>query len=124
MRSIRQLFEGNANALTMDMNGAIKLVQPKTFASGSYGWHASYKDHVILDGVPARCQVNVCITLIGSKPDDAVKPSTIVEETPQAIFELSDRLEENGGLPGPPEGLPVVAKRKRRSKNKPADSPT
>jgi len=37
---------------------------PKVFQSGSRGWHTSQK--VVLGD--ERCQVSICITVIGSKP--------------------------------------------------------
>ncbi len=86
--------------------GTLMLAMPKVFASGSLGWHAQSK--VMVNDT--RCQVNLLITVIGSKPvlvetegeiaaldawqkRNASQLSTTPEKAPQSPQELFAALD-------------------------------
>lgn len=49
-------------------NGKIKVpVERKEFSTGSVGWYSSNKGTIIVNGEEVRCNINVTITVVGSK---------------------------------------------------------
>jgi hypothetical protein len=106
MRTSRELWEGNAQPLKMQLDGVEKLVQPRVFSSGSCGYHASYKSDVVLDGEPCKVQVNVCVTVIGSKPPPAQQGLSEALETPRTLLPPFEPLATPETPPGASGGLP------------------
>lgn len=40
---------------------------PKTFSTGSFGWHSGEKMTLVINGKPIKVQANVLLTVVGSK---------------------------------------------------------
>lgn len=62
----RAQFQG-AKVLGCNLDGKPFAVPPKEFSTGSFGWHCGDKAEIEVDGVKVRCQVNIMLTVIGSK---------------------------------------------------------
>jgi len=45
------------------------MVEPKAFATGSFGFYAGGKTIVMIDGTPVKFQIGLNITAVGSKPE-------------------------------------------------------
>jgi hypothetical protein len=43
------------------------VLAPKQFQTGSVGWHCNEKIVLVIDGVPAKVQANIGLTVVGSK---------------------------------------------------------
>ena len=65
----RERFIKEAGALVVLLDGKKMVLSPKEFATGSFGWFNNDKVTFEICGVSLKCQVNVNITAIGSKPD-------------------------------------------------------
>lgn len=60
-------FSSNAGALTLDIGGQKALASPREFSTGSFGWFANGKTTVLVNGQPLTVQMNVTLTVVGSK---------------------------------------------------------
>lgn len=58
-----------SKSLLVEVEETVMAAIPKVFKSGSLGWHGNTK-MMISD---TRCQVNILITVIGSKPKDGTE---------------------------------------------------
>jgi hypothetical protein len=58
---------GSALPLTVDIGGNKVVASPKNFSTGSFGWYATGKVVIEVDGVPCSCQVGLNLTVVGSK---------------------------------------------------------
>lgn len=64
----RRRFEAQAPAaLPVAINGQPMAAGRRTFSTGSLGWHLNDKVVVMIDGEPCKAQVNLSVTLVGSK---------------------------------------------------------
>lgn len=64
-------FRARAKPLEVGVDSRAVIAKVREFTTGSFGWFASDKVELMVDGVPVRCQVGVTITIIGSKDADA-----------------------------------------------------
>lgn len=62
----RQEFKA-AKAITVGVGGQDILASPRTFSTGSFGWHVNGKAMIDVGGVAVAVQVSGSITVIGSK---------------------------------------------------------
>ena len=60
-------FEEGAEPLVIDIDGEKKVLSPKVFKTGSFGWHTNEKITVMVGETPVRVQLNCNCTVIGSK---------------------------------------------------------
>lgn len=63
----RAVFESEAEPFHVEIFKQYINLKPKKFKSGAFGWHAPAKIQVKVAGIKAEAQVQVCITLVGSK---------------------------------------------------------
>jgi hypothetical protein len=63
----RSDFRRLASVAVVTVEGKPFSAPPKTFSTNSLGFHTSGKTEIMVGGVPCRAQVNVLITLVGSK---------------------------------------------------------
>lgn len=68
----RETFVAKAPVLTLDVGEDGKpvakfLCGPKDFSTGSFGWGASEKMTLIIDGKPVKVQASINLTVVGSK---------------------------------------------------------
>jgi len=86
-------------------------LMPKVFTTGSLGWHGQGK--VVLSDTP--CQVNIVITIIGSKPSVGPTPAATAKPkrerkitAPKNAQDASgESPHENTGLEPPPDTSPL-----------------
>ena len=67
----KEQFEEKAKSLKVTIAGQDMVANKKVFSSGSYGWFASGKMVVEIDGTPVVVQCGVNLTIVGSKPASA-----------------------------------------------------
>jgi len=63
----RQQFQDGAKPVTVMINEARLLAEPREFSTGSLGWYLNGKTVVEVNGVPVTVQVGVNLTIVGSK---------------------------------------------------------
>jgi hypothetical protein len=63
----KAMFQAQAKAITVVIDGKPYVAQMKEFSSGSFGWNVSDKVTLEIGGTPVRCQIGLNITAIGSK---------------------------------------------------------
>lgn len=64
----RAVFESRAErSLRIQVGENIMTAERKEFSTGSFGWHASDKMTVRIDGKDVKVQVNLMFTVVGSK---------------------------------------------------------
>ncbi len=78
--------------------GTLLLATPKVFASGSLGWHAQSK--VLVNDT--KCQLNLIITVVGSKGTADASAYHRVPTTPPPMLPG----EQNGTMPEKPPEAP------------------
>ncbi len=61
-------FLAKAQGLVVKAGDQTKVLEPRKFSSGSFGWYCSEKITVMVDGVPLKCQANLSLIVVGSKP--------------------------------------------------------
>jgi hypothetical protein len=59
-----------SNAVNLAEALAGRFAAPKEFSTGSYGYHLGEKVTVMVAGKPVKCQANVILTVINSKPTE------------------------------------------------------
>ena len=65
-------FMEQAKPLIINLDSQIKAASPKQFSSGSYGWYMNDKMVFMVNGIPVAAQVNIILTVVGSKPEEHV----------------------------------------------------
>jgi len=72
----REQFRTHAQPMTVVINGKEYQVPRKEFSTGSLGWYLNDKIDITIDGVPAKVQIGLNLTLVGSKelPGAAAAP--------------------------------------------------
>ena len=63
----REQFRTHAQPMTVVINGKEYQVPRKEFSTGSLGWYLNDKIDITIDGVPAKVQIGLNLTLVGSK---------------------------------------------------------
>lgn len=64
----RKGFLEGAKPLPITVDGQSRSpAEPKEFSTGSFGWFHSDKMTIIIDGIPVKVQMNITMTVIGSK---------------------------------------------------------
>lgn len=64
----RKAFTTAAKALVIKVGEDSKVLAPKQFSTGSFGWFGNEKVTVVLpDGTPVVCQANLQLTVVNSK---------------------------------------------------------
>ena len=73
----RAQFRTGAKPVTVTINGAPLLADPKEFSTGSLGWFLNGKTVIEVDGVPVSVQIGLNMTVVGSKelPKDGEAPA-------------------------------------------------
>ena len=61
-------FLATAQGLVVKIGDQVKAMEPREFSSGSFGWYNSEKITVVVDGIPLKCQANLSLVVVGSKP--------------------------------------------------------
>ncbi len=90
----REQFRTHAQPMTVVINGKEYQVPRKEFSTGSLGWYLNDKIDITIDGVPAKVQIGLNLTLVGSKdlpgapaadaPAEAPAPAPAETPTPAA----------------------------------------
>lgn len=57
--------------IPVTIDGQAMSAERKEFSTGSFGWHASGKLTVMIDGKPVKVQTNLSFVIVGSKTADA-----------------------------------------------------
>lgn len=60
-------FSSSAAPLDIGIQGQHLLGSPKEFSTGSFGWYASGKVVITVDGRPLTVQAGITLTVVGSK---------------------------------------------------------
>lgn len=60
-------FLSKAKTLEAVIDGQRVVLDVKAFSTGSYGWNATGKLSITVDGKPVKCQLGVNLTVVGSK---------------------------------------------------------
>ena len=63
----KSVFKSTAQPVSVTIAGQIVSADPKTFSTGSVGFHLNGKITVTVNGEPVRLQVSGSFTAIGSK---------------------------------------------------------
>ena len=63
----REKFRTHAQPMVVVINGKEYQVPRKEFSTGSLGWYLNDKIDITIDGVPAKVQIGLNLTLVGSK---------------------------------------------------------
>ncbi len=63
----KNAFLENAGSLVVEVAGQTFQLDPRSFSTGSVGFNANGKVSVVVDGVVCPLQLNLNLTLIGSK---------------------------------------------------------
>jgi hypothetical protein len=63
----REQFRAGAKPVTVTINGAPLVADPKEFSTGSLGWYLNGKTVVEINGVPVSVQIGMNLTIVGSK---------------------------------------------------------
>jgi hypothetical protein len=106
-KMVRKLWPSEARPIQVkleDIGGLIAI--PKVFKTGSVGWYANGK--VTISDTPV--QVNICITVIGSKSDDSADEVNTEQDIITPIF-LPDSTQRPSELAN--GSAPVTKGRKR-----------
>lgn len=103
-----------ADKLRVELEDEVITLEPKVFKSGSMGWHGQHKMKVS----GTKVQVNILVTVIGSKPIPVAGPTTVVDLAAQSRFEFG---EQNGtalgNVPGAPGTVATVINPQPRKKS-------
>ncbi len=70
----KEFFLSRAKAVPATLGSDRTFVQPREFASGSYGWYYQGKHFVEVGGEVLAVQVGITVTVIGSKPEKPGAP--------------------------------------------------
>lgn len=63
----REKFRVEAKSIQVDVGGVVLVAGVKEFSTGSLGFYVSQKVPVVVGGVGVLAQVQVTMTLVGSK---------------------------------------------------------
>lgn len=69
----RVYFAENARVMTVFLDNIPIQAKPKVFSTGGLGWHIQAKKQMAVGDCMLWCQINVQVTVIGSK---ALPPNT------------------------------------------------
>ena len=94
----REQFRTHAQPMTVVINGKEYQVPRKEFSTGSLGWYLNDKIDITIDGVPAKVQIGLNLTLVGSKelpgaPAAAAEPAESPPAAPAAPGGTNDKGE-------------------------------
>jgi hypothetical protein len=63
----RKHFLEKAGQLTVKIGDQTLYLAPKEMSTGSFGYHASEKAQLVVDGIAVKFQVNILAVAVGSK---------------------------------------------------------
>lgn len=72
----REEFDLKAKAVNLGEVFANKFADAKVFKKESYGFFLNDKVTIVIDGTPVKCQANILITVVNSKPEEASEKSS------------------------------------------------
>jgi hypothetical protein len=67
MALTRESFRAQAQPVTVSINGVPLLAEPREFSTGSLGWYLNGKVSLKVGDEPAKVQVGLNLTIVGSK---------------------------------------------------------
>lgn len=66
----KEEFEQHAKSLDLGATFTNRFADAKTFKKGSYGFFLNDKITVMVNGKPVKCQANILLTVVNSKPQE------------------------------------------------------
>jgi hypothetical protein len=109
----------DAKALRVQLDDAVFLADRKVFSTGSRGWHASRKLQVLVGTTYYTVQVNLCITLVGSKPGSPAKTLSEAQEAVLFGKEADSPPDVEKTQPQASQELETASGKPKRAKKRP-----